>query len=679
MERFGIWDMGNGISAPTGDKALAVVLAATSICACQGGIFVEEQKRQSGTQRNVIPIETVSKADILFLVDNSGSMAQEQENLAKNFADFIKEVLKGQNDFHIGLVTTDVNFNPLTECKPGGACPNGMGCVQATTPSGAVKAGTYYCVTPSPDADECNSDDECTPGVDCCPNYSCNSQGDCTPSACGTILGFTKGRKYCYPMNNGRLRYNSCRKGYSTSERDDRCEFGETHGKVMTGRLQMELGDEDFRAMFRDNVKVGTNGTGFEKGLSALRHALDAEYVDPVTGLNLVGHENAGFLRPEAWLTLIVVSDEEDCSHDPFDPNFDEKKNTNEVCYPSPNTCHPDCQPREAGNGCNTTMVPPEQETAAVEDSEYVKKGVEYCMIPCTGPADCENAPVSGMGCGKVNGFGNQQYCNCRFDAPTTNTNSKYAYLTPTQDFVDFFLRLKRDNKGRPRPGDVNMAAIIGAARSGSGAGEPGNCSSPNGVACAGRRYHEVASGMSEFLSDSICQDDFKETLIKIVQVLIISNERVLSDEPVDPSCIQVSVGGDAVEHCKTLTSCGTQARDGGAGDGGTDDTTCPEAGKFCEKPGEECTDKAGSPCDCAAISDPDRGCHCGSDSKNTCIKPIFWQYKPPADCSTGSCCPGNDQPRVVFHGCGLEAGDKLEINFLSGGTTTAEGGTKCE
>ncbi|MBI5528288.1 MAG: VWA domain-containing protein, partial [Deltaproteobacteria bacterium] len=124
------------------------VLGVIGFVACQGYVFIEEPKHQTGTQRNFIPIETISKADIIFLVDNSGSMAQEQENLAANFADFIKEVLKGQNDFHIGLVTTDVNFNPLTECKPGGACPNGMGCVQATTPSGAVKAGTYYCVTP---------------------------------------------------------------------------------------------------------------------------------------------------------------------------------------------------------------------------------------------------------------------------------------------------------------------------------------------------------------------------------------------------------------------------------------------------------------------------------------------------------------------------------------------------
>ncbi|MBI5526742.1 MAG: hypothetical protein HY897_10455 [Deltaproteobacteria bacterium] len=275
------------------------------------------------------------------------------------------------------------------------------------------------------------------------------------------------------------------------------------------------------------------------------------------------------------------------------------------------------------------------------------------------------------MGCSKVNGFGNQQYCNCRFDAPTTNTNSKYAYLTPTQDFTDFFKGLKKD------PNDVNMAVVIGAAQSGSSAGEPENCSSPNGVACAGKRYHEVAEGMTKYLSDSICKESFRQTLIDIAGRLIVSNERVLSDEPLDPTCIQVNVGGSAVEHCKTLTSCGAQPRDGGSGDAGTDDTTCPEAAKFCDN-NATCEDNDGQECDCAAISDPDRGCHCAGGSKK-CLRPIYWQYKPPEDCSTGNCCKGNDTPKIIFHGCGLEAGDKLEINFLAGSTTSGDAGVTCE
>jgi hypothetical protein len=658
MGRFRIWDLGFRISARSGGRALAAV-AAIAVFACQGSVFVEEQKRQSGTQRNVIPVETVSKTDILFLVDNSGSMSQEQDNLAENFAAFIEEILKGQNDFHIGIVTTEV----LTEvfgrpCPPGGICANGMECTPASSDSGAVKAGNSYCVK------ECESDDDCQ-------NHACSQQsGDCTPSMCGELLGFAKGQKYCYPVNNGRLRFNACKKGYS-EDLDDRCEYQGRHEKVFTSRLKNDLGDEDFKKMFRDNVRMGTNGSGLEQGLQALMNALDPDYVDPATGRNLVDHENKGFLRPEARLTIIVVSDEEDCSRGAADPNFPPDRMDNNYCYPSPNTCHPDCTLREVSTGCFTGFDPPEQEVMAEENAEFgIQKGLSYCMIPCSADDDCANAPVEGMKCRTVPGFGNvRKYCNCRFDETVANSKSKYAHLAPTQDFGSFFRSLKKN------PSDVNMAVIIGAAQSGSRAGEPDNCWSPDGVACAGRRYHEVASGMSEFLSDSICQSDFKETLIKIARVLIISNERVLSDEPFDPTCIEVKVGGTAVPHCGVLSSCGTSGA--GAAEDGVSDKTCPEAAVFCEG-GAACEDKEGTPCDCAAISDPKRGCRCVGGG-GECRRPIFWEYIPPEDCSTGNCCKENDAPKIVFHGCGLEAGDKLEINFLAGGTTTAGGAATCE
>lgn len=56
---------------------------------------------------------------------------------------------------------------------------------------------------------------------------------------------------------------------------------------------------------FRANVNIGTNGSGDEQGLEAAYRALS----DP-----LVNGANAGFLRPDAYLSVIVVSDEEDSS-----------------------------------------------------------------------------------------------------------------------------------------------------------------------------------------------------------------------------------------------------------------------------------------------------------------------------------------------------------------------------
>jgi hypothetical protein len=63
--------------------------------------------------------------------------------------------------------------------------------------------------------------------------------------------------------------------------------------------------DEDYEALFIDRARVGLNGSGKEKGLEAADYALSASMS---TGFN------SGFLRPEANLLIVFVSDEDDCS-----------------------------------------------------------------------------------------------------------------------------------------------------------------------------------------------------------------------------------------------------------------------------------------------------------------------------------------------------------------------------
>jgi hypothetical protein len=52
--------------------------------------------------------QSASKIDVLWVVDNSGSMAPRQENLAKNFQAFIDVFTRGQVDYRIGVTTTDI-------------------------------------------------------------------------------------------------------------------------------------------------------------------------------------------------------------------------------------------------------------------------------------------------------------------------------------------------------------------------------------------------------------------------------------------------------------------------------------------------------------------------------------------------------------------------------------------
>lgn len=56
--------------------------------------------------------QAASRIDVLWVIDNSGSMAPRQENLAKNFQAFINEFTKNAVDFRIGITTTDTFKDP---------------------------------------------------------------------------------------------------------------------------------------------------------------------------------------------------------------------------------------------------------------------------------------------------------------------------------------------------------------------------------------------------------------------------------------------------------------------------------------------------------------------------------------------------------------------------------------
>jgi hypothetical protein len=52
--------------------------------------------------------QSAARVDVLWVVDNSGSMAEEQENLARNFQSFIELFTRGSVDYRIAVTTTDV-------------------------------------------------------------------------------------------------------------------------------------------------------------------------------------------------------------------------------------------------------------------------------------------------------------------------------------------------------------------------------------------------------------------------------------------------------------------------------------------------------------------------------------------------------------------------------------------
>jgi hypothetical protein len=194
--------------------------ASLEVNAGQGGLNTSGLIGQAfikPTQTDRFFQEAQVKVDLLFVIDNSGSMMEEQQNLANNFAALLSSAQGSNVDYHIGVTTTGLDASPggWTEC-PGGVQGGENGRLFP------VVGGTARIITPS------------------------------TPNAA---------------------------------------------------------------QVFANNVQVGWchwNEQGLEAAYRALSTPLVNNVDDPRTAETNDG--NAGFLRADAKLAVIVVSDEEDFS-----------------------------------------------------------------------------------------------------------------------------------------------------------------------------------------------------------------------------------------------------------------------------------------------------------------------------------------------------------------------------
>lgn len=171
-----------------------------------------------------------AQVDILWVIDNSGSMAAEQAKIAGRFSEFFRQLIVSQVDYHIGVITTD----PIED--------------------GALR--TYS----GPAVDGCDGCRFITKEVPCA-NPDVQTTG----------------------LNEA-----------------------EIEQQLLSG-CQAQL-------VFRKLVTVGIDGTAFEEGFPQAARALGAATVDPATGFPQynVPDANDGFLRREASLYIVFVSDEDE-------------------------------------------------------------------------------------------------------------------------------------------------------------------------------------------------------------------------------------------------------------------------------------------------------------------------------------------------------------------------------
>ena len=189
----------------------------TNLDACQAA---QPAECPAGTSPRVVQTDTPVKLDLLFMIDDSPSMSEEQANLARNFPrliDALKKLPSGFPDLHLGVVSSDM----------------GAGAT--------VLAG-----------------------------------------ACGTSLG-----------DRGVLQVRSG------------CGLDPSKGRYLSsqnGGTQNNF-EGDIAEVFACMANLGTNGCGFEHQLQSVRMALSGFVSD-----------NVGFLRSDAHLAVVYITDEDDCS-----------------------------------------------------------------------------------------------------------------------------------------------------------------------------------------------------------------------------------------------------------------------------------------------------------------------------------------------------------------------------
>ncbi len=120
---------------------VALLLGVFFVAACPGdGGFVSNdgarpgdedpfrQDKTSGPRPDVPTVYACDTVDILFVIDNSNSMEEEQSSLVASFPKFIQQIeaiTPKIKSFHVGVVSTDIGagtytFGSSSSCKPGG-------------------------------------------------------------------------------------------------------------------------------------------------------------------------------------------------------------------------------------------------------------------------------------------------------------------------------------------------------------------------------------------------------------------------------------------------------------------------------------------------------------------------------------------------------------------------------
>ncbi|MFB6263446.1 MAG: hypothetical protein ABEL76_07465 [Bradymonadaceae bacterium] len=269
-----------------------------------------------------IPVQGGGKVDILWVIDNSGSMCQEQREIRANFRDFIDQLEKNPVDFHIGVTTT--HFQEVSQIEPV-AKP---GRLQSTpSPVTGSHPRCRFAVDDQGNAKDFGHSD----GPDFSPvKEQVNQAVECTsnPGKYQKLKNPSDDEIACALFPDKRSK--ACQRAGMNPDKvskEDLFPPQDAYEQLPTvlrakryrknGKLNVKKLKRDFACM----SFVGTRGHTFEQGLRAATKAVspqmtggpaDVENPDKPIDKKAPNH---GFIRKNAKFGLIFVTDENDCSH----------------------------------------------------------------------------------------------------------------------------------------------------------------------------------------------------------------------------------------------------------------------------------------------------------------------------------------------------------------------------
>jgi hypothetical protein len=461
----------------------SLAAAAPALWACASRTVDRPVLKQDQTFVKTFQQSINRNVDLLFMVDNSSSMKNSQDNLRQNFPTFMTRLQQppGLPNIHVAVVSSDMGaYNP--------GDPTAIGkCSSSSSPGYAGNNGVFQ--------------------------YSVG------PAAAGcTATGLDAGATFISDIGGVRN---------------------------YTGNL------ED---VFSCIAALGENGCGFEHQFASVLRALGAD------DLGAPPAENQGFLRDDAYLVVVFITNEDDCSAPPGVALFDTTANL---------TLADQLGPITNGFRCN-------------EFGHLCKTGGGAPMHPV------RNAP------------GNDVTATVTYDSCTSNDTE--GYLVSVADTARRLRAVKGDNADQ-----VLVAAITGPATPYTVAWKP---SAPTDTSCGAAACPWPVIGHScgtddtnhadpgirvlqlvdEFhdngLKLSICDDSFAPALDRIAALI---NQKLqpacitqtIANKPgtSDPDCTVVSHTKDSTGHTvdAPVPYCGSN---GGAPPcwrltASTDATTC--------------------------------------------------------------------------------------------------------